>query len=502
MTTQRALLGIDLGTSSVKASLFDLEGDLLGSGMREYPILTPEPGYAEHDPEAWWRATCEAIQEATNIASQHTGHANGLPDVIGIGLSGHMHGFALVNAEGHSVGNAIIWPDQRSSVQVQIMRDRIGAEKLARIAGTAPATGFMGPTLLWLAEHDPDRLSRAAACLLPKDYIRLRLTGNIGTEASDASATGIFDVTRRVWSDEIVDVLNLPRRLLPAVNNSTDVIGHVTAAAATVIGLPAGIPVVAGGADQTAQAIGNGLITPGAGSVTLGTGGQMIILLDSVRVDEGLRLHTFCHALPDRWYMLGAMLSAGMSLRWLRDTVGLTSDPSAYDRLSAEAQAVPLGADGLIFLPYLVGERSPLMDSSARAAFVGLTLRHTRGHMARAIMEGVAFALRHILETMREAGADVQELLAAGNGLANPFWRGVTADVLGIPLLSANAGERASRGAALLAGLGVGALSMDDILRITREDHPRTLPDLARHDRYTKLYAEFRRAYPALRSFS
>lgn len=494
MTPQRALLGIDLGTSSVKAALFDLNGVLLGAGSREYPILTPEAGHAEQDPIVWWNATCEAVRQAYQNADR--------PSVIGIGLSGQMHGFALIDRSGDPVGNAIIWPDQRTAAQVEQMQRIFTQNQFAEKVGTAPATGFMGPTLLWLAEHDPGRLERAASVLLPKDYIRYRLTGTIGTDASDASATAIFDVTERDWSKSLIETLGLPHGLLPKVSESTDQIGTLTVEAAEMLGLNSGIPVVAGAADQAAQAVGNGILTPGAGSVTIGTGGQMFILLDAVRVDPRLRLHTFCHAFRDRWYMLGAMLSAGLSLRWLRDTVGLTDHPNAYGRLSAEAELVNPGADGLIFLPYLVGERSPLMDSSARGAFVGLTLRHTRGHMARAIMEGVAFALRHILETMRDAGAEVYELLASGNGLASPVWRGIAADVLGVPLLSINSGERASRGAALLSGLGIGALDIHDLQRITSEDRPRTLPDPIRQARYATIYAEFRALYPALRNLS
>jgi xylulokinase len=444
------LLGIDLGTSSVKAVVIDERAEVLGVASYEYPILTPQPGWAEQEPQQWWDAVTRAVRQAVAQAGI---------EIKAMGLSGLMHGPVLIDAQHQPVGASIIWADQRSVQEVEDITARVGTERLARIAGTAPAAGFMAPTLLWLQRHDPWRLKRTAACLLPKDYVRLLLTGNIATEASDASATALFDVQQRVWSWEIIDLLGFPRHIFPDMIETSQIGGTLTKTAAEALGLTAGIPVVAGCADQVAQAIGNGLLDPGNGSVTLGSGGQVFIPLDQPVIDEQLRVHLFCHAPADRWYLLGAMLTAGLSLRWLRDLLGLTHDANAYNDLSKLVAAIPPGADGLLFLPYLVGERSPLMDPLARGSFVGLTLRHSRGHLARAIMEGVAFALRQIIETIISLGVPIHQLLAAGNGLASPVWRQIAADVLNRPLALHPGRERTGVGAALLAGLGAGMYS-------------------------------------------
>ncbi len=483
------LLGIDLGTSSVKVLLIDLAGRTIAVAAHEYPIETPHPGHAEQSPAAWWAAVVAAVRAVLAQA--------GKVDIQAIGLCGQMHGFALVDSAAQPIAPAIIWPDQRTTAEVAIMQERIGAERLAYLAGTLPATGFMGPTMLWLQKHQPSVLEKAAAALLPKDMIRAYLTGEIATDASDASASGIFDIHQRTWSDEIVNTLGLPGHLLPRVLESTDIAGYLTPAAAEILGLPAGIPVAAGSADQAAQAVGNGLIDPGFGSVTLGTGGQVFIPLTQPQTD--IHLHTFCHAAPDRWYMMGAMLSAGMSLRWLRDMLGLREMPEAYTLLSDEAAEVPPGADGLLFLPYLVGERSPLMDSQASGVFVGLSLHHNRAHLARAIMEGVAFALRHILDVMTAQNVAVEGFLAAGNGLNSPIWRQITADILARPLRLSSSGEHTALGAALIAGIGAGIYPDFAALRtITTRPTTTTEPDTAHEAVYRQQYALFLQAYPAL----
>lgn len=490
------LIGIDLGTSSVKVVVIDENGRLLGVGTREYPIHTPQPSFAEQEPEDWWRASTAALREAITLSGS-------APDAIrGIGLCGQMHGPALVDSGGAPVGPAIIWPDQRSVIEVQEIFDLVGAETLARVAGTAPATGFLAPTLRWLRKHDPGRLDRAAACLLPKDYVRLRLTGEIATEASDASATAMFDIRRRTWSEDIVRALDIPARLLPRVLDSAEVAGMLTREAAEMLGLLPGVPVVAGSADQAAHAVGSGLLDPGIGSVAVGTGGQLISVLTAPQADPGLRLHTFCHAHPERWYVLGAMLAAGLSLRWLRNTLGMAGDPDAYEKLAALAAQAPPASGGLLFLPYLVGERSPLMDPLARGCFVGLTLRHELGHMVRAIMEGVAFAMRQILDIILAFELPVERLLAVGNGMGSPVWRQIMADVLARPLHLAAEGERPGVGAALIAGIGAGVYRDYDEVRavVGRGGLPAvTTPDPERARQYDDHYARFLQVYPALR---
>ncbi|MHB8628776.1 MAG: xylulokinase [Aggregatilineales bacterium] len=485
------LLGIDLGTSSVKAVIIDELGQLCGVGAQEYPIRTAEVGWAEQDPQAWWSAAIFAIRQAMNQA--------GSEPISGIGLSGQMHGTVLIDARRQPLGPAIIWADQRSTVEVDEITALVGVERLARICGTAPATGFLGPTLLWLKRHDPARLDKAFTCLLPKDYIRLRLTGEMATDASDASATALFDVPARRWSAEIVDTLGLPVRLLPTVLESAAVAGMLIKDAADALGLPVGTPVVAGCADQVAQAIGNGLIDPGVGSVTIGTGGQVFAPLTAPQYDDQLRLHVFCHAPPNRWYLLGAMLSAGLSLRWFRNLLGAEGDPNAYAKLAALAADVPPGAAGLLFLPYLIGERAPLRDPLARGSFVGLTLRHERGHLARAIMEGVAFALRQIVDVMVTLNAPLDQLLASGNGLASPVWRQIVADVLNRPLYLATGSERSGIGAALIAGIGTGRYSdYSDTRKVVGALSKATDPDPRRVRFYTEHYERFLHLYPLL----
>lgn len=486
------LLGIDLGTSSVKAVIIDEAANVLAVGQHEYPIQSPQPAWAEQNPPDWWNATVSAVRQAVN-------HAH-VP-ISAIGLSGQMHGVVLIDADSQTLGAAIIWADQRSTAEVDEIVTRIGRERIARIAGTAPATGFMASTLLWLLHHDPSRLDRALACLQPKDYLRLRLTGNIAAEVSDASATALFDIHTRQWSDEIISELGLPRHLLPPLLQSSTIAGQLQDAAAKDLGLPSGIPVVAGCADQVAQAVGNGLFDPGDGSITLGSGGQLFMPLASPLSHPNLTLHNFCHAPSDRWYLLGAMLTAGLSFRWLRDLLGLTGDPQAYPQLAALAADIAPGADGLLFLPYMAGERSPLMDPLARGCFIGLTLRHEPGHLARAIMEGVAFALRHILDNMVSSGTPVNRLLAAGNGLSNPLWRQIVADVLARPLYRSSAVERTGVGAALVAGIGTGVYSgYQDTLHLTRSEMQITEPIDAHVRFYNERYDHYKTLYPLLQS--
>jgi len=397
-----ALLGIDLGTSAVKAVVIDETGRTLGTGTREIPMEVPEPLRAEQDPETWWSNAVMAVRAAL--------HKAGVREVAAIGLDGHMHGVVLLDASHQPVGHAITWADQRSAEIIPEIETQIGVGTFLSVTGTRPAAGFMAPTLAWLQRHDPGRLDAASVCILPKDYLRLRLTGQVASDVSDASATALFDITERRWSRAICASLGLPERLLPDLLESADVAGSLTSAAAAELGLQAGTPVVAGSADQPAQAVANGLLDRGDGSVTLGTGGQIFCATDEPQADAKGRIHTFCHAAPERWYQLGATLSAGLSLRWLRDRLRLQSD-NPYANLDRLAADVAPGADGLVFLPYLVGERSPIMDPGATGAFIGLTLHHRRGHLARAVLEGVACSLRATRDAVLDAGGACALLL-------------------------------------------------------------------------------------------
>lgn len=480
-----ALLGIDLGTSAVKAVVIDEAGQILGTGTREITMEVPEPGRAEQDPESWWSNTVLAIREAL--------HAAGSPEIVGIGLDGHMHGFALIDAAGHPVGRAITWADQRAASLIPEIEEQIGIPTFLSIAGTRPAAGFMAPSMVWLQRHEPARLDDADVALLPKDYLRYRLTGEVATDVSDASGTALFDIAARTWSAHLCERLGVPTRLLPRLLDSADVAGVLTDEAAAELRLPPGIPVAAGCADQPAQAIANGLLGPGNGSVTLGTGGQILVATARPMADEQGRIHTFCHALPDRWYQLGATLSAGMSLRWLRDRLRLGMDDpyAAMDRLAAE---VPAGADGLIFLPYLVGERSPVMDPAATGAFLGLTLHHRRAHFARAVLEGVAFSLRATRDAVRDAGGQCDTWLATGNGLSSRLWRSILADVFGEPLSYVDAPERSGVGAALLGGIAGGVYTgFEEASAASKPPLVVTDPDLDRAARYDEAYARYLR---------
>jgi xylulokinase len=489
-----ALLGIDLGTSAVKAVVIDEDGRVLGTGTREIPMEVREPLRAEQDPETWWSNTVMAVRAAL--------HKAGVREIAAIGLDGHMHGVVLLDASHHLVGPAITWADQRSASLIPDIEERVGIGVFLRVAGTRPAAGFMAPTLAWLQRHDPAQLERAAVCILPKDYLRLRLTGLVASDVSDASATALFDITARRWSADLCSTLGLPQAILPELLESAEVAGPLTAAAADELGVAAGVPVVAGAADQPAQAVANGLLERGHGSVTLGTGGQILCATDQPSADTQGRIHTFCHAAPDRWYQLGATLSAGLSLRWLRDRLRLQSEnPYAnLDRLAAE---VPPGADGLIFLPYLVGERSPIMDPAATGAFVGLTLHHRRAHLARAVLEGVACSLRATRDAVLDAGGGCDSWLGTGNGLASPLWRSIVADVFGEPLAYVDAPERTGVGAALIGGIGAGLFAgYREASEGARPPLRPADPDPERAARYDEVYARYLRVSEALLALS
>jgi xylulokinase len=490
-----ALLGIDLGTSSVKVVVYSTGGKILGLGSAEYPILTPQPGWAEQDPQHWWSATVQAVRIA---------HADaGRPEVVAIGFSGQMHGPVLLDKQTQVLNNAIIWADQRSAALLDEIESLAGKKRLAEVCGTAPAAGFLIATLRWLQRYDPARFDKIGVILLPKDYVRFRITGEIATDASDAAATGLFDVARRTWAWEVIDALGMPHPIFPEVRDSAEVCGRLLPAPAAELGLDAEIPVAAGSADQPAQAVGNGLIEPGQGSVTLGTGGQVFVPLAAPVFDTQGRLHTFCHALSTRWYLLGAMLSAGMALRWARHV--LRCDQVSYRDLDQMAEAVPIGAEGLVFLPYLVGERSPLMDPQARGTFAGLTLRHDTGHLIRSVLEGISYAMRQIIETIDETGVHMDRWVASGNGLGSHFWRQMVADTLNKPLLrgeDANSSERAGVGAAILGGIGAGVLSG---FKEAQSFAPRfdevTQPDPTRVEAYEQAYVRFKELYPRLKGW-
>ncbi len=484
------LLGIDIGTSGSKSVLMDESGTVQGSALHEYGIDTPRPGWAEQNPLVWWQGTVETIRRV--LANAHIDSQ----DIAGIGFSGQMHGTVFLNASFDVIRPAIIWADQRSVPQCRKIYDEIGRDRLAKLTANPIAPGFMAATLMWIKAHQPKTFETLHKTVLPKDYVRLRLCGEIATDASDAAGTLLFDVPHRCWAAELLNGLGIPEYLLPKVADSTDIIGQVSTQAAVETGLAAGTPVVAGGADQPVAALGNGVIKEGFVLSTIGTGGQLFSPIKRPRFDSKLRTHTFCHVLPDEWYVMGASLCAGLSLKWFRDNIG----QAPYDQLSTEAQKVSLGSEGLLFLPYLVGERTPHMDPTARGVFFGLTLRHGRGHLVRAILEGVVLAMRDSLEIFKALGIRIDRVIASGGGAKNQLWRQIQADVFGIEVMTTSIQEQAGVGAAMLAGIGTGLFNgpdeaCDRIIRYNRTTHPIS----ENCERYKDLYEIFKGLYPKLK---
>ncbi len=482
------LLGIDLGTSSVKTIVFDADNNtLVGMGSAEYPILHPHPGYAEQSPAAWWQAAVLAVRQALA--------ASGRREISAISFSGQMHGTVLIDAHGSPVHPAIIWADQRATfADITAMVDAAdGADAYHPISGTMPCLGFMGVTLYWLARHAPEVFAAAHRVLLPKDYLRFRLTGAVGTDVSDAASTGIFDIHRRDWRWDVLERWGIPAALFPPVAGSSAVAGFLTREAAEAFGIAPGVPVVYGAADQAAQAVGSGVIASGQMSVTVGSGGQVFApacpgLGERVLTDA--RLMVFNHAVPDTYYAEGAILSAGLSLRWLRGIVGLDNAPAAYEILSLEATAISPGSDGLHFIPTLIPERNPWADQAAPpGGFSGLKLHHTRGYLARAVMEGIALATREQVNLIRAIAPTLHTVIVSGGAMTSPVWRGILADVLDLPLTQTTLTDQAALGAAMIAGVGIGYWKTFDeaCAHVVRGDTSLTEPDAARAAFYRSL---------------
>jgi xylulokinase len=488
------LMGVDLGTSSTKTALMDASGRILALAAREYPVDTPRPGWAEQDPEAWLAAALETMAEAlfrAQVAAE---------EVAGIGLSGQMHGTVCLDRHGRALRPAIIWADQRSGEQVSRVYRELGAKHLGAWTGNPLATGFMLASWLWLRDEMPEVARATAHLLLPKDYLRYRLTGELGGEPSDGSSTLLFDPVGRRWSTPLLEALGIDPALLPPIRESAEVAGGLRAELAVRTGLRAGTPVVFGGSDQALQALGHGVVVPGIVSCTIGTGGQLFAPAASPVYDPELRLHLFCHALPDCWHLEAAILAAGLSFRWLRDNV---LQGWSYADLADAAAEVPPGSEGLFFLPYLAGERTPHMDPQATGALVGLTLRHGREHMARAVMEGVVFALRQGLDLMLgQVGVPADRIVASGGATSHPLWLQLQADIFDRPIHRTATVEAAAVGAALLAGVGAGvypdALEACQRTVIWRDEVIEPKPGNV--DRYRQAYDTFCRLYPALAS--
>jgi xylulokinase len=487
------LIGIDVSTTAVKALLVDEASEVVGVASTDVPLQVPQPLWSEQDPADWWRGAQRSLRRLladTGVAGQ---------DVAAIGLTGQMHSLTMLDAAGEVLRPAILWSDQRASPQCDEIRRRVGVKRLIALTGSDALAGFTAPKILWVREHEPQRYARARQFLLPKDVVRHRLTGAYATDRAGGAGTLLFDIRARDWSPEVLSALEIDPALLPPTYEGPEVTGTVTAGAAAATGLRAGTPVVAGGGDQAAQAVGVGAVRPAVAALTLGTGAVLFCSTDAPWVEPGGRLHAFCHAVPGRWHVMGVTLSAGGSLRWWRDVLG---HEAGFDALVAPAAEVPPGSEGLLYIPYLSGERTPHGDPLARGGFVGLTMRHGRAHMTRAILEGVACAVRDSLALIRGAGLPpICQFRVSGGGARSALWRQIMADVLGVELATVNAVEGAALGAALLAGVGAGVWADVDAacasaVRVTGATGPR--PDVAAF--YDRHYALYRRLYPALRT--
>lgn len=489
-------IGLDVGTSGVKAVLVTPDGHILASAVAEYPLLTPKPGWTEQEPDAWWQGTCEVLRELA---------AKSPARVEAIGLTGQMHGAVFLDADGEVIRPALLWNDQRTALECDEIEERVGSSRLREITGNPALTGFQAPKILWLRKHEPEAYARLRHVLLPKDFVRFRLTGGLATDASDAAGTLLLDLAKRDWSGDILEALDIDADWLPRVHEGPDVTGHVSSAGAEATGLSQGLPVVAGGGDNAAAAVGSGVVADGSGFVSLGTSGVVFVATDRPTLDPEGRLHAFCHAVPGRYHLMGVVLAAGGSLRWYRDNLARLSadlDDGAYEQIFSRASEIEPGADDLFYLPYLAGERTPHMDPYARGAFAGLTLAHDDRHMARALIEGVSFALKDSLDLIRSLGISPDTLHVVGGGARSPIWRAWLAAVLDTSLQRLQAEEGPAMGAALLAAVGTGIHNDVDaavMASVRRQGLPeRPNADLA--ERYQAIHRKFTRLYPALKS--
>ena len=494
-------MGIDVGTTGSKVLLIDERGRVIASHTTEYPLYTPRVGWTEQNPEDWWAATVQSIRAVLEKARAKP------EDVEGVGLTGQMHGLVMLDESFKVIRPAILWNDQRTGEEAAYINSKIGLDRIIAITGNIAHTGFTAPKLLWVKRHEPQNFARMRKFMLPKDYVGFKLTGEVRTDVNDASGTSLFDVKSRRWSYELVEELSIPSEALPEVLESPEVRGEVTSEAGEATGLRKGTPVVAGAGDQGAAGVGAGVVEEGIVSVNIGTSGVVFTHSDSYRYDPKGRLHAFCHAVPGAWHLMGVMLSAGGSFRWFRDKLGqlergladlLGVDP--YELLTREAEQAPPGSEGLIFLPYLAGERTPHADPYARGVFFGLSLKHGRQHMVRAILEGVCYGLRDSLELMKALGIKPREVRVLGGGARSALWRQILADVYACDVYTMEVDEGSSFGAAILASVGTRAYpnvreAVKSMVR-TRDEVKHNPANSALYEKYYRLYTAL---YPALK---
>lgn len=496
------LIGIDLGTSGTKTALFNEDGKRIASQTEEYPLSQPKNGWAEQRPEDWWNAVRHTVRAVLDKSGVNPA------DVKGVGLSGQMHGLVMLDARGEVLRPAILWCDGRTGEECREITEKVGAQRLIDISANPALPGFTAGKILWVRKHEPEIYEKCRHILLPKDYLRYKLTGEFATEVSDASGMNLLDVPGRCWSDEILTALDIDRSLLGSMHESADVTGEISSSAAAETGLLAGTPVAGGAGDNAAAAIGTGVVRQGRAFVTLGTSGVIFAHSDKVKIDPKGRIHSFCSAVPNAWVSMSCTLAAGLSLQWFRNQFcgeecaeagRLGTDP--YEIMTAEASKSPIGANRLLYLPYLMGERSPLLDEMARGAFVGLSAMHTRADMIRAVMEGVSYSQRQCLDILREMGVAPESIAACGGGSRSAFWRQMLADVFGCTITTSKVAlEGPALGAAILAGVCSGVYSdvADAADRIVTTDGSCSC-DRAASAAYEPYYRLYLDLYPALK---
>jgi len=495
------LLGIDIGTSGTKTVLFDEYGNTVASALEEYPLYQPNVGWAEQDPEDWWRATYLTINKVLSKSGVAAS------EVKGVGLSGQMHGAVLLDKDNNVIRRSLIWCDQRSFAECDQITSLIGKERLIEITANPALTGFTASKILWVKNNEPENFAKVKKILLPKDYIRFRLTGEFATEVSDASGMQLMDIPKRQWSDEVLGKLGIERSMLGDLYESQEVSGKVHKAAAELTGLTEGTPVVGGAGDQAAGAIGNGIVRPGVVSSTIGTSGVVFAFSEKVSIDPKGRVHTFCHAVPNTWHTKGVTQGAGLSLKWFRDNFCIEEKRTAdlmkidpYVLMDQEAEKVSAGCSGLIYLPYLMGERTPHLDPYAKGVFFGLSAKHEKQDFIRAVMEGVVYSLKDCLEIIKEMGVEVSEVRASGGGGKSPLWRQMQADVFGTDIATIQSSEGPALGVALLAGVGVGIYkSVTEACDTTIKVKTKQAANMELNSKYQKFYEIYKRLYNSLK---
>ncbi len=496
------LIGVDIGTSGTKTVLFDIKGNTIADATEEYPLYQPFIGWAEQDPQDWWKAVCITIKSVISKSGVNP------EDIKGIGLSGQMHGAVLLGSKNNVLRRSIIWCDQRSGKECEQITNLVGQKRLIEITANPALTGFTASKVMWIKNNEPQIFEKTRKILLPKDYIRFKLTGEFATEVSDASGMQFLNVPLRNWSDEVLEKLQIDKTLLAKVYESPEITGEVTGEAAELTGLKVGTPVVGGAGDQAAGAVGNGIVRGGIVSSTIGTSGVVFAHSDSITIDPLGRVHTFCHAVPGAWHVMGVTQAAGFSLKWFRDNfckeeinTAKLMEIDPYVLMDKEAEKAEPGCSGLLYLPYLMGERTPHLDPDAKGTFIGLSAKHTKRDLIRAVMEGVTYSLKDCFEIIKGMGVDVEEVRVSGGGGKSPLWQKMQSDIFGCNIAVTNSSEGPALGVALLAGVGTGIYdNVQEACDIAVKVKTRQSPDVSLNTLYSKYYSIYKYVYPALKN--